>query len=511
MDQIDYVAALRKQWRGAVGVAVAVFTVVAAYTFTDTPLYTATSETFFAVDSGRTITDIAVGSNFTEQQVDAYARIATKPAVLGPAVDDLNADGYAFTVTDLAGMVEVNVPAGTIIAVSATHPDPDTAADVSNVVSARLADVVATLTPQQEDGSNTVQSTVVAAAVPPAGPSSPNWLLNLAMGFVLATAGGAVFAFVRERFDTSIREQCDIRDVTKLPVVAAITDAGKDEPGADEDRLYTVTHPRGPRAEAIRRLRTNLQFTTLDGKDSTFLITSSLPGEGKTTTALNLAVTLANADRSVLLIDADLRKPRVAEYAGVDGEVGLSNVLVGHVDVRDVTQQWGDSSLMILPSGPVPPNPSEVLGSKAMLNLLEAAGQHFDVVIVDGPPLLPVTDAALLSKSVSGTVVVAGAGTVRKPQLRAALSTIEQVGGHVVGVVLNRVSAKSQAGSYGSYGYGTYGDEPAVRAPRSRDGGRRLARLSAPSGLNMTVPSWEDIVGTGSAVPVAQAGPGHSR
>jgi capsular exopolysaccharide synthesis family protein len=200
--------------------------------------------------------------------------------------------------------------------------------------------------------------------------------------------------------------------------------------------------PLGAPAEAIRRLRTNLQFVGAGTQSKSLVVTSSVPGEGKSTTAINLAVSLADAGSRVILVDADLRRPSVADYLGVEGRAGLTTVLIGRADLEDVIQPWRDSGLHILPSGQVPPNPSELLGSTVMVDLLAKLEADYDVVLLDTPPLLPVTDATILTKLVGGAVVVVGADRIHKAQLAEALETLEIAGAQLHGLVLNKIARR---------------------------------------------------------------------
>jgi capsular exopolysaccharide synthesis family protein len=175
----------------------------------------------------------------------------------------------------------------------------------------------------------------------------------------------------------------------------------------------------------------------------------------------------------VVLVDADLRRPSIAKYMGFEGRVGLTTVLIGKATVGDVVQPWQDTSLDVLASGRVPPNPSELLGSGAMSRLLADLTASYDVVVIDSPPLLPVTDAAILSKLVGGAIVVAGADSTHKAQLRTALESLAKVDADVLGLVLNKVERKSHDNHYGDY-YGTV--DPALTGTRS---GRRSARQGA--------------------------------
>jgi capsular exopolysaccharide synthesis family protein len=216
--------------------------------------------------------------------------------------------------------------------------------------------------------------------------------------------------------------------------------------------------PRSPRAESFRTLRTNLQFLNTEGTSRSFVVTSSVPSEGKSTTAANLAIALADAGGRVLVVDADLRRPKLAEYMGLEGAVGLTDVLIGRAELLDVIQPWGKGSLYVLPAGKIPPNPSELLGSPTMVNLIALFEKEFDYVLFDAPPLLPVTDAAILGKSVGGALVVVSAGHTHKNQLKGAVAALQNVDARIAGFIVTMLPTKGpDAYGYGRYGYGGYG------------------------------------------------------
>jgi capsular exopolysaccharide synthesis family protein len=207
--------------------------------------------------------------------------------------------------------------------------------------------------------------------------------------------------------------------------------------------------PQSPRAEAYRHLRTNLRFVNVDNPTRVILVSSSLPAEGKSTTAVNLAVSLSEAGKRVLLIDADMRHPNLAEYLGLEGSVGLSDLLAGMVGTDDVLQRWGRHDLHVLTSGQVPPNPSELVGSANMAALLTEQRERFDFIVLDTPPLLPVTDAAALSPYVDGIVLVCRAAKTPGAGLARAVGNLRGVEARLLGCVLSMTREKRS-------GYGTY-------------------------------------------------------
>jgi capsular exopolysaccharide synthesis family protein len=288
---------------------------------------------------------------------------------------------------------------------------------------------------------------VQEAVVPPA-PISPNVPRNVALAVVLGTVLGVGAAMAGQTLDTSVRGEADVRAISGVPVLGTIAH----DPEAASHPLIVQADPHSARAEAFRHLRTNLQFVDAAGNACSFVMTSSLTGEGKSTATANLALTLAAAGVRVCVVEGDLRRPKVAEYLGLDNSVGLTTTLIGQAHLHDVIQPWGDGTLDLLAAGRLPPNPSELLGSAAMEGALRKLESLYDVVLIDAPPLLPVTDAAVLSRVAGGAVVVVGSGKVTRDQLTKALASLDAVGARMLGVLLNFVPATgSDAYSYRYY------------------------------------------------------------
>ncbi|MET4639307.1 polysaccharide biosynthesis tyrosine autokinase [Mycetocola sp. 2940] len=458
MELRDYIRILRKGWvlillLTLVGVAAA-----AGFSLTQSPQYAASSKVFVSTSSGETANDLAQGNNFTVQRVKTYSDLATTPIVLLPVIASLELNT---TAESLARSVSVSAAIDTtIIEIVVTDPDPVVAADVANAVSESLTVAVERIeTPTAEEATSPVRLTMVQQAEVPARPESPRIPLNLGIGALLGFAVGIGTAVLREVLDNRIRNERDVELVTNAPIVGGIAF----DPKAKQRPLIVHADPRSPRAESFRTLRTNLSFLEVGTRGRTFVVTSSVQSEGKSTTASNVAISLADSGARVLLIDADLRRPKIAEYMGIEGGVGLTDVLIGRAELLDVVQPWGRSKLFVLPAGKIPPNPSELLGSKAMADLIELFNREFDAVIFDAPPLLPVTDAAILAKSVGGAIVVVAAGRTHKNQLRGAVTALENVGAPVSGIVLTMLPTRGpDAYGYGRYGY-SYGygeDEP---------------------------------------------------
>src|SRR5690606_27643053 len=297
---------------------------------------------------------------------------------------------------------------------------------------------------------------------------------NLSIAGVLGLLLGAGLAVLRDFVDTRIKGESDVQRVTEEPVIGAIA-FDKDAP---DHPLVLEIDPHSPRSEAFRALRTNLLYVNPDDPARTLLVTSTVPGEGKSTTSVNLALTMAETGATVCLIEGDLRRPRMLEYMGLESAAGLTDILVGRVEPEDVLQPYV-GGLQVLGCGAIPPNPSELLGSAAMERLLERLARDFDYVIIDAPPVLAVTDAAVLSTVVDGTMLVVGAGVVNRDPLQRALTTLERVDANILGLVLNRLPVKGPD-AY-SYSYESYRPELPEEARGRRARGRAARRRARSS------------------------------
>lgn len=443
MEPSEYLSALRKRWliiviAGMLGAAAGI-----ALATTTTPTYRATSKVFVSLARGETVSELVQGSTFTQNLVQSYAQLATMPVVLDPVIEKLGLDTTSHA---LARSVSADTPLNTvIIEISAVSASPESAAEVANTVADQLAVTVQDVSPKGADNSQSVELRTVADAQVPAFPFAPNTRFTAATGLILGLGVGVAFALARSMLDTKVRTAKDVNRVTDAGILGTIGFERRPRDGQFVMRSDT----RSPRAESYRRLRTNLQFLDAAGKLRSLVVTSALPGEGKTTTAINLALAMAEGSARVVLIDADLRRPSVAYHCGLEGSVGLTTVLIGQATLDDVVQPWGSENLHVLPAGKVPPNPSQLLGSGAMAELLDQLLERYDTVIFDSAPLLPVADSTILSRVADGALIVAGCRKVHRHQLADALGTLDSVGAVCLGVVVNRIAKRETDGYYG--------------------------------------------------------------
>ena len=460
MELKDYIRVIRKRWQIIVAVMLVVLAGAALATALSPKIYEAQTRLFVSTSGSSDSSALLSGSNFTQQRVKSYADVITTPNVLDPVIKTLRLNT---TAAKLGDQVTATVPLDTVlIDVAVQNTDPRVAAEVADAVGRQFTSTVADLESVNKGQSSPVKVTVVSAPTVPTTPISPKPARNLALGVVLGLLLGLGLALLRDLLDTSIKNEKDCALVTDATVIGGIAF----DPEATKNPLIVQADPHSPRAEAFRTLRTNLQFVDAANHPRSIVFTSSVPDEGKTTTTANLAITMAAGGARICVVEGDLRRPRLLEYMGMDGSLGLTNVLIGQAGLEDVLQQFADSGVFVVGAGSVPPNPSELLGSAAMIETLRELESRFDVVIIDTPPLLPVTDAAVLSTIVGGTVMVVGAGRVDRDHLAKSLQSLEAVNGRLLGLVLNMIPTKGTDGYY--YYHQGYAPESERAAKSSR-------------------------------------------
>lgn len=462
MELSDYLRVLRRNWILVIASALLGLIVAGLFSLTLSRTYTAKTQLFVAIQSSGSVTELQQGNSFSQARVLSYVKTAVTPVVLQPAINSL---GLETTPGELAARIQASTDVNTVlITISASDPSPVQAAAIAQAVADSLIDAVDSLEKSGEDGISPVRLSVITPATAPTSPSAPNVKLNLAAGLLVGLALGLGTALLRTVLDTKIRGEADVRRITSVAILGGIS---YDE-NALKSPLLTQIGSQSPRAESFRQIRTNLQFAHVSNKSKTILVTSSLPGEGKSTTATNMAIAMSQAGQRVALVDADLRRPMVGDYLGLDRNAGLTTVLVGQVHLEDLMQPWAGGNLHVLTSGQIPPNPSELLGSEAMRDVIALLEEHYDAVVIDAPPLLPVTDAAVLAQQVGGVVLVVGSQSVTSNDVTKSLAALEMVDADLLGLVLNKLPTKgpdAYAYSYTSYSANT---KESKKAPRRR-------------------------------------------
>lgn len=304
-------------------------------------------------------------------------------------------------------------------------------------------------------GSGSSLLSVIEPAVAPTSAASPRPLLNTLLGAIMGLLLGAAVVFVVEYFDDTVKDSDTVQEVAGLSTLGTIARMNGDRARGEMYRLAALLYPRSSVAEAYRTLRTNIEFASVDAPIRTVLVTSSISGEGKTITASNLAVVFAQAGRRVLLVDADLRKPGVHLVFDLPNTRGLTTLLRSdEVSFDVIVQATEQENLRVLTTGPLPPNPAELLGSQRMRTILDRLSAAGDLVIFDSPPLQAVTDSAILSSFVDGTIFVIDAGRSRRAAIRQGREALAKAGANVLGAVVNGVRDRGHA-DYQYY----YGDD----------------------------------------------------
>lgn len=464
MELGEYLSVLRKRWLVIALLALLGGAAGYASTARDTPLYRSTSTVYLTTSRGDSISELSQGANYTANLMQTYARMVTEPVVLEPVIERL---GLSMSPRTLGRLVTAQAPLNLyLIDVSVTNSDPAQAAAIANAIAVQLSSTVRDLSPTASDGTSALRMTQVAQAEPARAPFSPRPRLTALMGLAAGLGLGVLVALVLAQLDTRVRSS---KDLPRNPVRTVLGQIPRDTTLGRRPHVV-VDQPHSVTTESYRRIRTNLQFLDASRPLTSLVVTSSLPGEGKSTTAVNLALVMAEKGAKVLLVDADLRSPSVAALCGLEGAAGLSAVLIHEAELDDVAQPWQMPGLDVVVAGQIPPNPSQLIESRAMEEFITLARERYDLVIIDTAPLFAVTDGAVLARRTDGALVVARSRKVRRPELAEALASIDAVGAPVLGVVLNAVTDGRSDLRYG-YGY----TEPRRGRGLRRGGGRRRA------------------------------------
>jgi capsular exopolysaccharide synthesis family protein len=486
----DGLRLLRRYWIGVVAFVAAATAIAFGWYLLQPKVYAAESSGIVVAGGGDNLGLSLAGDNLAKAKVKSYQSVAESRLVADRVAKDL---GLSASGAALAGGVSVSVPADTAeIHVTAHSTDPALAQSVADDWVVALAAQVREIEMTGASSSTAepaVRIVPLAKASLPGAPVSPNLKLALGIGAAAGLLLGLGYALLRGFLDRRIRTASDAERSSGHPVIGTLP---ADPRLANGSRILEPpssgvqgSHAMG---EALRELRTNLQFIDVDNPPRIILVTSSVPSEGKSTVLGNLAAAMASAGENVVVVDADLRRPTVHDVFDVVPGVGLTDVLAGRASVEDVLQNFaGAPNLRVLGAGRIPPNPSELLGSRMMKNLLTHLAEDA-TVLVDAPPLLPVTDAAVLSRSADGTILVARVGKTTTDSLERAVGNLDRVRGKVLGVILNGVSTKGpESYTYGYYGTYTEHQRGHEKSAAGRKRGRGKGAKARPASAQTAV------------------------
>ena len=424
-------------------------------TLSITPIYKASAQLFVSTPASAVdISALLTGSSFSQQRVKSYAQIINSPVNLEPVVKELK---LKISAEDLSKNITASAPLDTVlISLTVTDTNPKRAARIANAVAQQFGITVKSLELQEIDTESPIKVSIAKFAVPPTAPASPKKSINYALGLMLGFGLGFGIASLRKLLDNTVKNEDDLGDI---PLLAAI---GFDL-NADEKPLITQIGRYAARTEAFRTLRTNLKHANPGVNPQSIVITSALPNEGKSTSAINIAISLTQSGERVLLVEADLRRPKIPIYLEFASKViGLSELLSSPTKltwpiVKKHMRKHPEIELQVLTSGRIPPNPAELLESGRFRELMTILKAKFDYIIIDCPPLLPITDAAIVAAQTDGAILVSHAGTTKIPHYQGARDAIRGVGALVLGVILNKIPEEAMEYEYGyKYGYPKY-------------------------------------------------------
>jgi len=454
----DYLRVIREQWIVVlISIVLGLAGAGAAFALRP-PEYTATLTLYVSSQGGDTTSAAYQGAQLSQQRVTSYVELVSSRRVSEDVVRQLR---LPVTPEDLAERITATTALDSVlIDVATVDPSPQRAAAIANSVGSVFTGLVDELErPVQPGAPQAVAVRVVHPAVVPIQPSSLGLPAVLALGLLAGIVVGVGFAVARNALDVSVKSPDQLSDVAHAPNLGIIA-----YDSAVPRRPLTVHEdPHSPRSEAFRQLRTNLQFVDVDRPRKIIVVTSALPGEGKTNTLVNLAIAMASAGSRVLVVDADLRRPKVTDLLGLERGVGLTSVLSGRVRPEQVIQPWGGGVFDVLASGPLPPNPSELLASQYMEVMLNELRAQYDAVLIDTPPLLPVTDAAAVAPATDGAILICRFRRTTRTQVESAVQALSAVSAPLLGTVFTMVpNAGPRAyAQYNSY----YRSEQSVLPP----------------------------------------------
>jgi len=480
----DYLHILRARWMIiVVTVAVAVLGALAVSLLT-TPTYESCSRVFVSTSGGSSVSESYQGNLFSQQRVASYSELVTGDTLAARTIDDLGLD---LTPGQLSAKVTATSTPDTVLLDTCVVDDsPALARDIANSLATQLTTLVRELETPEDGGAPAAGVRVVEQAQESSTPISPKTTRNLALGAAVGLLLGIALAVLRDRLDNTIKSRARLEVAARTAVVGSIPF----DKSFKESAVVSFDTARSSSAEAFRELRTNLQFLEVDHPPRVIVVTSAVPMEGKTTVAVNLALVLAEAGHHVALVEGDLRRPRVSKYLGLIGSVGLSTILAGQAELSDVLQPSSFEGLEVLASGPLPPNPSELLGSEASRRVIDELRGKFDYVIIDGAPLLPVTDSALLTTHSDGALVIARFGHTSEAEVTRSVENLEKIGAHVLGAVFTMTPSGRKGSDNYSYYYETdktiprQTPNPVVPGSTAWNGSEPTAPASAPPPVN---------------------------
>lgn len=449
----DFVQILRARWKIICATTVLAILAALAYSLTIAPSYQASTRLFVSTTSDGNNTQSNDGSLFAERRVLSYVKLLTGDILAQRTVDKLGLDMSA---SDLQGKIDATAPTDTVlIDVTVSDTSAIRARDIANTLSDEFVIMAAGLeTPALGAPPNARVIVQQRAEVP--GLAAVATARNVALAAILGAIGGIVIALVRGRSDDTLRSQKALEKVTGVGLLAEIPSEARFR----ENPLISFESDHSTAAEAFRDLRVNIRFLEVADGPRVLVVASAMPEDGRTSAAVNLALALAESGNNVVLVDGDMRRPKVARYLDLAGQAGLSSVLTGEASVQEALQETRSPRLTAITAGPLPPGPTELLERPVTTEILNELSTQFDYVVVDTPSLLK-PDAAILAAASQGVLMVARFGKTTRDQLAQAVYSVTRGGAPLLGTVLMMAPAKKPPKGHTYYGDGTRTQPPA--------------------------------------------------
>ena len=455
MDLRDLLSVLRARWIVIVAATLIGGLLALGMSLLTPPSYQAKVQFYVTVAGGDSAAAAYQGSLGAQQRVQSYAALVKSTDITQQVVDAAGAD---LTPTQVAGETTATADAKTVLLnVAVSNSDPQRALQLAQGFGEVLPEAINRLETPDGGGPALAKLTVVNPPALPTSPIAPKTEQNVAIGLVLGLLAGIGIALLINAFDRRVKSAEQLESIADKPVVGSIPFRKAEDKENDAEHIVPFREGHSPAAESFRRLRTNLQFLNVDNPPRVFVLTSSVATEGKSETAINLSLALAESGNRVLLIEADLRRPLVVSYMSMPDKVGLTNILSGQAKFADVVQETRHDGVDLLACGPLPPNPSELLASDMARRLINELRSKYDYVIIDSPPLLPVTDGALLARITDGALLVVRSYRTTADQVAQAVDNLAKADATLLGIVTvaNKPAKKGSAGYYDSYYYTT--------------------------------------------------------
>lgn len=451
MDLRDLLSVLRARWIVIVAATLIGGLLALGMSLLIPPSYQAKVQFYVTVAGGDSAAAAYQGSLGAQQRVQSYAALVKSTDITQQVVDAAGAD---LAPAQVADATTATADAKTVLLnVAVTNSDPERALQLAQGFGRVLPEAINRLETPDGGGPALAKLTVVNPPALPSAPVAPKTEQNVAIGLVLGLLAGIGIALLINTFDRRVKSKEQLESIAGKPVVGSIPFRKTEDKEKGAEHIVPFREGHSPAAESFRRLRTNLQFLNVDNPPRVFVLTSSLATEGKSETAINLSLALAESGNRVLLIEADLRRPLVVNYMSMPDKVGLTNILSGQAEFADVVQETRHDGVDLLACGPLPPNPSELLASDMARHLIDELRSKYDYVIIDSPPLLPVTDGALLARITDGALLVVRSHRTTADQVAQAVDNLAKADATLLGIVMvaNKPAKKGSAGYYDSY------------------------------------------------------------